>query len=101
VYQLKENIMLAAIQSTLAIIAAVRQFLPEIMALLGDVETAMPGSPVDAKLSTVTVIIQTAIKGIDTATVDVNAVWPVIQALIAKHYATAAPAAPAAVTGAV
>lgn len=83
--------MLNAIQSALAIIAAVRQFLPEIVALLKDVETAMPGSPIDAKIDMVTTILQTATSGIDVAAVDMKAVWPVIEAIIAKH--TAAPAA--------
>ena len=87
--------MLQAIQAALAIIAAVRQFLPEIIALITDVETAMPGSPVDARLDIVVTILKTTIGGIDASLVDVKAVWPVIEAVITSHMTSAAPAAAA------
>jgi|GEM_PF-4847918 len=82
--------MLQALTQVASIISAVRTLLPEIIALLGDVETAMPNDAIDKKISMVTTILQTAMKGIDVATLDVQAAWPTIQAVIAVHTGTAA-----------
>lgn len=84
--------MFQALSQVATIIGAVRTLLPEIIALLGDVETAMPNDAIDKRISMVTTILQTAVNGIDVATMDVKAAWPVIQAVIAEHTGTAAAA---------
>lgn len=85
--------MFQALSAAAGIIGAVRTLLPEIIALLGDVETAMPNAAIDAKIDMVTTILKSAINGIDVATVDVKAVWPVIEAVITQHTSTAPAAA--------
>ncbi len=86
--------MLQAIQAALAIIQVVRQLLPEIIALVGDVETALPASGQGAqKLDIVKNVLQTSLGDLTGFSVTFDALWPTVQAVIAAHVAaTKAPA---------
>jgi len=77
--------MLQAIKDAIAIIQAVRTMLPEIIALLGDIETAFPGYSIDQRIEMLKTVLTNALNLTDSISNDVDKLWSVIKAVISQH----------------
>ena len=77
--------MLQAIKDAIAIIQAVRTMLPEIIALLGDIETAFPGYSIDRRIEMLKTVLTNTLNLTDSLSSDVDKLWAVIKAVIAQH----------------
>jgi hypothetical protein len=77
-----------AIQTALAILAAIRQLLPAIVSLVQDIEAALPQpGQGQAKLAMARTILSTAVGDMQNIGVAFDALWPALSAVIATEVA--------------
>lgn len=89
--------MLQVIQTTLAILSTVRQLMPAIVALVQDIEAALPQpGQGQQKLAMARAILQTSITDMQGVGVAFDTLWPALSAVIAGEVAIAKATAPAA-----
>lgn len=91
-----------AIQTALAILAAIRQLLPAVVQLVQDIEAAMPQAGQGSKkLEMARTVLQTAVGDMQGVGVAFDALWPALSAVIGAQVAimkATAPTAPAVTT---